>query len=116
MKVLFLSLAVATVAATECSKKKPVSVAVPACIQQKIDSLQAAPKANPPAEVAEYTYHGKTVYSISGNCCDQYNIVFDGDCQYVCAPSGGLTGQGDRRCADFGSDAKLVRVVWKDRR
>ncbi|MDB5251710.1 MAG: hypothetical protein JWP27_879 [Flaviaesturariibacter sp.] len=116
MKLLALSLTIAVVAATECSKKNAASTDVPACVRHKIDSMKAAPRANPPGEVSQYTYHGKTVYTISAPCCDQYTVLVDDNCTYLCAPSGGLTGQGDRRCTDFATDAKLVRVVWKDER
>jgi hypothetical protein len=41
--------------------------------------------------------------------------VSDQDCNYICAPYGGITGKGDGNCADF-SDAKYLRLVWKDER
>ena len=89
---------------------------VPACIQQKIDSIKQLPVWNPPAEINEYDYGERKVYLISANCCDFYSIAVDSNCNYVCAPSGGFTGQGDRKCADFNEKAKLVRLVWKDER
>ena len=123
MKVLIGLIALITVTAKECSKKKnnaPETVketaALPACIQQKIDSIKAQPKWNPPAQVDEYIYNGKAVYLFSADCCDQYNVVYDAECKPVCAPSGGMTGKGDRKCEDFNTVAKLVRLVWKDER
>ena len=98
-----------------CKKKNGNAVAIPACIQLKIDSIKNEPKWNPPAEVNEYTYNGKTVYLFSSNCCDQYNILVDENCHYLCAPSGGITGSGDRKCTDF-NNATHVRLVWKDAR
>ena len=89
---------------------------VPTCIQKKIDSIKQQPVWNPPAEIDEYLYAGKKVYLISARCCDFYSIAVDGNCNYVCAPSGGFTGKGDRKCIDFADKAKLVRVVWKDER
>lgn len=116
MKVLLVALSIAAVSAKECTKSKAVATGVPSCIQQKIDTIKAQPKWNPPAQVIEYKYGGKTVYLFSANCCDQYNVVYDSNCNYVCAPSGGMTGKGDRKCAGFDSSATLVRVVWKDER
>ena len=45
-----------------------------------------------------------------------FNSVFDENCQYVCAPTGGITGQGDLKCKDFAKNANLVKVIWKDER
>lgn len=111
MKLLVL-LSLLTVTAKECIVKR----VTPKCVQQKIDSIKAQPKWNPPAQVDEYVYKGKRVFAFSGNCCDQYNPVFDENCNYICSPSGGMTGKGDRKCEDFVSEAKHVRLVWKDER
>ena len=88
----------------------------PVCIQQKIDSIKHSPVWNPPAEINEYEYEERKVFLISANCCDSYSIAVDSNCNYVCAPSGGFTGKGDRKCIDFFEKAKLVRLVWKDDR
>jgi hypothetical protein len=89
---------------------------IPACIQQKIDQIKKEPKWNPPAEVNEYTYNGKKVYLFSSPCCDQYNNLYDSDCNLICAPTGGYTGKGDQKCLDFSEKAKHVKLVWKDDR
>ena len=115
MVKVFGSLFLLLVATTkECSKKKEGGI--PTCIQVRIDSIKAQPRWNPPARVDEYTYEGKTVYLFSAPCCDQYYTAYDKDCKYICAPSGGMTGKGDRKCTDFSQKAVLVRVVWKDER
>ncbi|WP_246113215.1 DUF6970 domain-containing protein [Segetibacter aerophilus] len=90
--------------------------ATPACILSKIDSIKKDPVWNPPAEIYEYEYQGKKVYAISSNCCDFFNTVVDANCTYVCAPSGGFTGRGDGKCANFFKEAKQLRLVWKDER
>jgi hypothetical protein len=43
-------------------------------------------------------------------------VVYDRNCNYVCAPDGGYTGKGDGKCKDFDSLAKEVRLIWKDDR
>ncbi|MEO6071256.1 MAG: hypothetical protein ABIN57_08865 [Chitinophagaceae bacterium] len=111
---LALSLFALASLSRQCTKQKIDKT--PVCIQSKIDSIKKLPKWNPPAEVTQYTYNKKTVYLFSSPCCDQYNVVYDENCQYLCAPSGGFTGKGDGRCADFTERAKLVRIVWKDDR
>ena len=97
--------------ADDCNKK---ANEIPSCIQQKIDQIKALPQWNPPAEVNEYK--GKHVYLFSADCCDQFNQLFDSTCNYLCAPSGGITGKGDMKCTDFSSAAQFVKLVWKDSR
>jgi len=115
MKVFTLIASVLILTATVCSKKN-TEAGWSSCIQQKIDSIKKQPRWNPPATVNEYIYKGKTVYLFSSNCCDQYNIVYNNQCNYICAPSGGYTGKGDFKCEDFNASAMHVRLVWKDER
>ena len=89
---------------------------IPICIQQKIDSLKQLPVSNPPSQVDEYDYNGEKVYGFSLGCCDMFYAVYNANCNYICAPSGGFTGRGDGLCIDFNEKAKLVKVVWKDER
>jgi hypothetical protein len=126
MKYLLLLLIGPVMMSETCKKKKdtattdtngdPRITGIPACIQQRIDSIKKEPKWNPPAEVNEYTYNGKTVYLFSSPCCDFFNPVYGSDCNYICAPTGGFTGKGDGKCEDFNSTAKHVKLVWKDDR
>ena len=106
--VIFLAIAV-----RKCHKEKET---IPACIQQKIEAIKKEPVWNPPAEVYAYNYKGEVVYYFTANCCDQYNIVYDKNCAYICAPSGGITGKGDGKCADFLSSAQKIKLVWRDER
>src|SRR5215470_14359751 len=88
------------------SCKKQSGVKLPACIQDKIEAIQQQPKFNPPATVYRYLYADRYVYLFSSDCCDQYNYLYDKDCNIICAPSGGFTGRGDSRCANFNQVAK----------
>ena len=90
--------------------------ALPKCIGKKIKDIRAEPVWNPPATVSKYSYKGQIVFLFSSNCCDQYNTLYDQSCNYICAPSGGFTGQGDGLCTDFDQVAKFIKVVFKDRR
>jgi len=114
MKVFIAAAALLAVLSRNCNEKKKETL--PLCIQQKIEAIRKEPRWNPPAEIHEYRYAGKTVYLFSSPCCDQYNTAFDADCNYICAPSGGITGKGDRKCEDFSTNAQFVRLVWKDDR
>jgi len=51
--------------------------------------------------IFECKYQGKTVYYTLSLCCDQYNPVYDAQKNYICAPTGGITGQGDGNCQDL---------------
>ena len=107
---MILIVLVVALTGIHCSKH------VTSCIKGKIDDIKAQPKWNPPAEIKEYEYNGQKVYLFSSNCCDQYNVVYDKNCNMICAPSGGFAGGGDGKCKDFFEVAKFIRVVWKDQR
>ncbi len=113
MKILFIVFTLA-LSANNCHKSKIASI--PPCIQARIDEIKKDKPWNPAAEVHEYTYQGKRVFYFNSRCCDFYNTVYDENCNYVCAPDGGITGTGDRKCPDFRTSAKEVRLVWKDER
>ncbi len=117
MKFIFLILALPLLN-QQCKKEKSgiADNKVPTCIQAKIDSIRAQPVWNPPAEVNEYVYDGTKVYLFSSPCCDQYNQLFDSECNYLCSPSGGYTGKGDQKCNGFFDNARHLRLVWKDER
>jgi hypothetical protein len=130
MRILLLLVCFIALKAETCQKKKKPTetttesntnesgdiTSIPKCIQSKIDSIKKEPRYNPPAEVTEYSYNDKRFFLFSSDCCDQYNSLFDENCNYVCAPSGGFTGKGDMKCNDFTEKAKLVKQVWKDDR
>jgi len=113
MKYFLLILAVPALFGKQCGENKNT---IPTCVQKKIDSIKTEAKWNPPAEVNEYIYNGQRVFLFSSNCCDQYIMLYDGSCNYICAPSGGFAGKGDGKCADFYENAKHVKLVWKDTR
>ncbi len=112
--ILFTLTIFLVIAANKCRKENLPQI--PACIQSKIEAIQKQPKWNPAAEVKEYNYAGRRVFYFSSDCCDQYNTIVDENCNLICAPSGGITGKGDGKCADFSEIAREVRVVWRDER
>lgn len=119
MKYILILLALPAMLSDTCKNRKKATegpAVTPVCIQQKIDSISKLPRWNPPAQVDEYSFNGNTVYLFSSDCCDFFNILLDTACNYVCAPSGGITGRGDMKCPGFDSLARHVRLVWKDPR
>lgn len=87
----------------------------PNCIKRKIKDLQKKEVQNPPAEVWEWKVDGKTYYYITSDCCDQYNYLFNEDCEVVCAPDGGFTGSGDGNCPSFNGTIQKT-LIWEDDR
>lgn len=88
---------------------------VPKCIEEKIKQFKKDDVANPPIEVWEWTTEAKVYYYITSPCCDQFNYLYDNDCNVVCAPDGGFTGAGCGDCPTFGEDLTKT-LVWKDER
>jgi hypothetical protein len=102
---------------TSCSEDyETSSPKIPLCVLDKIEQIKAQPKWNPVATVNEYIYQGKRVFLFSSDCCDQYNKLYDANCNYLCSPSGGFSGGGDLQCMDFFNTSVFVREVWKDPR
>lgn len=88
----------------------------PTCIQTKIDDLMAREVQNPPAFVTKYRFNDADYFYISSDCCDQYSDLFDGDCQLICHPDGGITGNGDGKCEFELDQAEDMGRVWEDDR
>lgn len=48
---------------------------------------------------------GRPVYLFTAPCCDIGNPLYDAEGRFICAPSGGFTGQGDGKCPAWVHDA-----------
>ena len=88
----------------------------PDCIDDLITKFQNEPVGNPPQSIWRYEYNGETVYYVPPQCCDQCSILSDAECETICAPDGGFTGQGDGNCPDFFTNRTDEKLVWKDTR
>ena len=98
-----------------CAPKNQGMINMPACLSAKIDSIKKDPKINPPQSVIQYSYKGAPVYYVTAGCCDQFNNVYDANCNLLGAPDGGITGKGDNKLADFFANATNKKVVWKNK-
>ncbi len=96
-------------------KKLGLKEDVPDCVEKKIKQIKNDPVRNPPAEVWQWKADGNTYYYITSACCDQFNYLYDDDCNQVCAPDGGFGGTGDGNCPNFSGSVEKV-LVWKDER
>ncbi|MEZ5046980.1 MAG: hypothetical protein R2831_08305 [Chitinophagaceae bacterium] len=95
--------------------KVDVPANTPSCIKKQIIKIAKHKVYNPPAKVYRLTYKDYTYYYISSDCCDQYSFICDKDCNTICAPDGGLTGQGDGNCPSF-IDSMQSTLIWEDHR
>ena len=81
-----------------------------------VRNLEKAPVANPPASFVQYGYKGQVVYYVPPRCCDIFSDLYDASGAIIGHPDGGITGQGDGRVADFLTERRDGRIVWKDQR
>ncbi|WP_101444758.1 DUF6970 domain-containing protein [Pontibacter ramchanderi] len=85
-------------------------------LSELIRELEHEDPANPPAKVYRYTYNGQEVYYLTSRCCDIPAKVYDTEGNLLCEPEGGITGQGDGRCADFIDARTNETLIWEDKR
>lgn len=88
----------------------------PPWVGAMITQMQNGPPGNPPLSLWRYTYNGMTVYYLPPQCCDQFSVLYDGKRNRICAPDGGMTGNGDGRCADFYQKRSAQKLLWQDKR
>ncbi|PVY40462.1 DUF6970 domain-containing protein [Pontibacter virosus] len=85
-------------------------------LSELIRELEQEDVANPPAKVYRYTYNEQEVYYLTSRCCDIPSKVYDTEGNLLCEPEGGITGQGDGRCADFLDARTNETLIWEDKR
>ena len=95
------------------SKDKTANTSIPSCLQETIKALEKGKETNPPVQIDEYFYNGKRIFLYTADCCDQFNVAYDENCNPVCAPTGGMEGGGDHKCPDFSTAARWVTLVWE---
>jgi len=67
-----------------------------------------------PERIDLYAWNGSDVYLTDFGCCDRFIEVYDLQCNYLCAPEGGLTAGGDGRCPDFHDDATYLDTLYPE--
>ena len=96
---------ISLLAGTTACNDLDLNVDVPKCIERKIK------KANP-QQVWLWKSDATSYYYFVADCCDRYNELFDSDCNYICAPDGGLTGAGDKKCPEFPEPVEKT-LIWE---
>jgi hypothetical protein len=88
---------------------------IPECMDQKIAALKHQPVRNPAASITMITTtKGEIYFYVPPYCCDFYGELYDDQCNLVCYPDGGLSGQGNGICPEY-----LIlkeEVIWQDKR
>ena len=117
MKKIIFFLAAVIMVCSSFQKKKPkhpVTIPICACMQKKIAAYKKLEKQDQPQRVVEYVYNGKKVYYVVAPCCDQFNELYDANCNKLGNPDGGFTGKGDGKFPDFAEKRTRERVLWKN--
>lgn len=90
---------------------------LPEFLEQLTEQFEAASASDSPGSIWRYSYEGRTVYYVPPlSCCDHLSTLYDADGAILCAPDGGLTGDGDGSCSDFFELRSAGHRVWRDAR
>lgn len=95
--ILLLPL-VAVLAFSSC--KKLNSKKNPDCIDDKISEF-TKDSTYDTGGIWKWEVDKKWYFYVSAPCCDQFNYLYDEDCNIICAPDGGIAGTGDGNCPDW---------------
>lgn len=114
MKNLIFVLSACLFLLSSCKEDLPASV--PDCVQDIIMDLKKDNNREPKAEVIQFMIDNEDLYLVPGACCDQYSLIYDSNCNLICAPSGGFTGAGDGTCPSYiyNLDYSGGTVIWED--
>lgn len=114
-RLILLLLPVLVLCSSFQKKKKTKAVAsISLCMQKKLKEYQKLPKNEQPQRVVEYVYNGKKVYYVVAPCCDQFNMLYDSNCNLMGNPDGGFTGRGDGKFPDFAEKRTKERIIWNN--
>ena len=116
MKTILTLTFISLLLACGCSHSVPPQSENPVWVDDLIAKFQADPVGNPPQSIYRYSYEGQTVYYVPPQCCDQFSKLYDMNGSIICAPDGGLTGNGDGRCTDFFNKSTGGILIWHDSR
>jgi hypothetical protein len=88
----------------------------PDWVDQLIKKIESQPVGNPPLSIWRYEYNGQVVYFVPAHCCDISSVVYDTGGNILCAPDGGIKGDGDGLCSDFFTQRINEQLIWSDSR
>lgn len=109
MRTVTFLLVAAVLVLGSCNK----DVETPQCVLDMIEAFESDSVGNVPDKIERCIYKREIVYYISAPCCDQYSVVMDENCNSICSPDGGFTGDGDGECSNFFDKRRKVEVIWE---
>jgi hypothetical protein len=90
---------------------------LPMFLQELTGRIEAEDEAESPGSIWRYRYLGDVVYYVPPlPCCDQLSTLYDENGGVLCAPDGGITGDGNGQCPDFFELRSEETRVWQDSR
>jgi len=91
---------------TTCQKVEFEIEDVPNCFKKKV-------RQNDVRIIRKWEVDNQVFYSISyNNCADCFTELYDENCEYICAPSGGFSGGGDGNCPTWNGTITTT-VAWE---
>lgn len=100
---------------TGCSDPSSIN-GEPEWVTILINEFKSKPVGNPPQSIWQYTYDNQIVYYVPPQCCDQFSTLYYKEGNEICAPDGGITGNGDGKCPDFFEKRANEKLIWQDER
>ncbi len=95
---------------TSCTKDD-LPKDLPSCMKKIIEKLDREPKTAIPRQIYRAQYQNETVYYYSGDqAFDGFSNLYNENCEIICHPDGGFSGNGDGRCPDF--EATNLELIW----
>ena len=97
---------------TSCHKDDK-EIELSKCITKKINKMKKR-KDHVHSAVWRWQADGKIYYYLSGEDggYDRFNLLYDDNCNVVCAPDGGLSGRGDGNCPCFVNGVQK-ELIWE---
>jgi hypothetical protein len=88
----------ACVDGSDSAPSNEASIEVRPRIVEMIAKFEAAPPNRRDYGITKYLLDGKPHWLIVAPCCDQFNYLYNAEGVAVCAPYGGIAGNGDGKC------------------
>jgi hypothetical protein len=92
-KVTFFLALITTITLFSSCNKIDKDLGTPDCLNSKISEHAAV-------QVWKWESSQEIFYLFNLGCCDQFDLLYDEECNLVCAPSGGFSGDGDGSCSE----------------
>ena len=89
------------------SPERPDESELPDCVADLLSTADGTDY----SWVEEWTLDDGVYYYFTAECCDNLNLLYSSDCEYICAPDGGFSGNGKGDCTAI-PDVFERRVIW----